>query len=260
PERGAAAGDRGVPGATSALVREPAGPGTPVVGVVVSGCPYSLGEVHPRAAGLVQAFMPGQEGGAAIAGVLSGRVQPGGKLPVQIPRTPGGQPHTYLQPPLGADSDGISNVDPTPLFPFGYGTSYTSFELGDFRISDTEIPTDGEFTVTVRVSNTGARTGDEVVQLYLHDVLAQVTRPVRQLAGFARVRLEPGEAADVRFHVHADRTAFTGRDLKRIVEPGDIEVFAGTSARDLPCAGKIRLTGPQRVVGHDRRLFTPVEV
>src|SRR5690606_40585609 len=188
--------DLRLPGVQEDLVLELAGTGTPVVVVVVSGRPYSLGEVHPRAAGLVQAFMPGQEGGAAIAGVLSGRVQPGGKLPVQIPRTPGGQPHTYLQPPLGADSDGISNVDPTPLFPFGYGTSYTSFELGEFRLSDTEVPTDGEFTVSVRVRNTGSRAGDEVVQLYLHDVLAQVTRPVRQLTGFARVRLEPGERSE----------------------------------------------------------------
>jgi hypothetical protein len=98
------------------------------------------------------------------------------------------------------------------------------------------------------------------VQLYLHDVLAQVTRPVRQLTGFARVHLEPGESTDVRFNVHADRTAFTGRDLRRIVEPGDVEVLAGTSAADLPCRGVVRLTGPLRQVGHDRRLSTPVEV
>ncbi|WP_256862563.1 fibronectin type III-like domain-contianing protein [Microbispora sp. GKU 823] len=108
--------------------------------------------------------------------------------------------------------------------------------------------------------NTGNRAGEEVVQLYLHDVLAQVTRPVRQLAGFARVRLEPGESARATFAVHADRTAFTGRDLRRIVEPGDIEVFVGTSASDLPCRGRVRLTGPLRHVGRGRRLVTPVEV
>ncbi len=173
---------------------------------------------------------------------------------------PGGQPGTYLQPPLGANSKGISNLDPTPLFPFGHGTSYTTFEVDDLRISDTEVPTDGEFTASVRVRNTGGRAGEEVVQLYLHDVLAQVTRPVKQLTGFARVRLAPGESADVRFHVHADRTAFTGRDLRRIVEPGDVEVLVGTSAGDLPCQGVVRLTGPTRAVGHDRRLITPVDV
>ncbi|MFC5829852.1 glycoside hydrolase family 3 N-terminal domain-containing protein [Nonomuraea insulae] len=257
---GCDAEDLRLPGAQAGLLAELAATGTPLVVVVVSGRPYALGEVHDSAAALVQAFMPGEEGGAAIAGVLSGRVQPVGRLPVQIPRGPGGQPGTYLQPPLGADSHGISNLDPSPLFPFGYGASYTTFEVADLRISDAEVPTDGEFTAAVTVRNTGGRSGEEVVQLYLHDVLAQVTRPVRQLAGFARVRLAPGESADVRFLVHADRTAFTGRDLRRVVEPGEVEVLAGTSAADLPCRGVVRLTGPSRHVGHDRRLRTPAEV
>ena len=121
-----------------------------------------------------------------------------------------------------------------------------------------EVPTDGEFTVTVRVANTGPRAGDEVVQLYLRDVLAQVARPVRQLVGYARVPLHPGEAHDVTFTVHADRTAFTGRAGERIVEPGEVEVLLGSSATDLPCSGTVRLTGPLRVVGPDRRLVTPV--
>jgi beta-xylosidase len=258
---GCDAEDLRLPGVQADLVAELLATGTPVVVVVVSGRPYALGEVHGRAAGLIQAFMPGEEGGPAIAGVLSGRVQPGGKLPVQIPRKAGGQPSTYLQPPLAsAESAGISNLDPTPLFAFGHGRSYTTFTLGDLRISDAEIPTDGEVTVAVRLTNSGARAGDEVVQLYLHDVLAQVTRPVKQLVGYARVTLEPGAAADVVFHVHADRTAFTGRDLTRVVEPGDVEVLVGTSASDLPCRGAFRLTGPLRTVGHDRRLVTPVDI
>jgi beta-glucosidase len=128
------------------------------------------------------------------------------------------------------------------------------------RISAAEIPTDGEVTVTVRVRNTGPRAGDEVVQLYLHDLLAQVARPVKQLAGFGRVRLDPGESGDVRWRVHAELTAYTGRDLDRIVEPGEVEVLVGTSADELPCRGSVRITGPARVVGHDRRMLTPVEV
>ncbi|TMR21867.1 glycosyl hydrolase [Nonomuraea turkmeniaca] len=257
---GCDADDLRLPGVQEDLLAELAATGTPVVVVVVSGRPYALGTAHELAAGLVQAFMPGEQGGAAIAGVLSGRIQPSGKLPVQIPRGHGGQPGTYLQPPLGANSQGISNLDPTPLFAFGHGASYTTFEVGDLEISDAEVPTDGEFTVSVQVRNTGERAGDEVVQLYLHDVVAQVTRPVRQLTGFARVRLEPGAGARVSFHVHADRTAFTGRDLRRIVEPGDVEVLVGRSAADLPCRGVVRLTGATRVVGHDRRLVTPVSV
>ncbi|MGW0480424.1 glycoside hydrolase family 3 N-terminal domain-containing protein [Nonomuraea sp. NPDC003214] len=257
---GCDAEDLRLPGPQEDLVTALAATGTPVVVVVVSGRPYALGEVHAHAAALVQAFMPGEEGGAAIAGVLSGRVQPVGRLPVQIPRRPGGQPGTYLQPPLGVDSAGISNLDPTPLFPFGYGTSYTTFEVGELRVSDAEVATDGEFTVSATVRNTGGRAGEEVVQLYLRDVLAQVTRPVRQLTGFARVRLEPGGSAEVRFRVHADRTAFTGRDLRRVVEPGDLDVLVGTSSADLPLRGRVRLTGPLRETGPGRRLDTPVEV
>ena len=257
---GCDAEDLRLPGVQSELLDELLATGTPVVVVVVSGRPYALGDVHPRAAALVQAFMPGQEAGAAIAGILTGRVQPGGKLPVQIPRHPGAQPGTYLQPPLGAENSGVSNLDPTPLFPFGYGLSYTKFAMDDLRISDKDVSTDGEFTVAVRVRNTGSRAGDEVVQLYLHDVVGQVTRPVKQLVGFARIALQPGTASDVLFRVHADRTAFTGRDLERIVEPGEVEVFVGSSAADLPCRGSVQLTGPVRVVGSDRRLVTPVEV
>ena len=195
--------------------------GTPVVVVVVSGRPYALGDVHGRAAGLVQAFMPGEEGGPVIAGVLSGRVQPSGKLPVQIPKRPGGQPRTYLQPPLGGpESAGISTLDATPCTRSATAAPTRPSRWGALSISDAEVPTDGAFTVSVRVRNTGPREGDEVVQLYLHDVVAQVARPVKQLAGFARVGLAPGEGVDVRFLVHADRTAYPNRELQRVVEPG----------------------------------------
>src|SRR6476620_10822843 len=131
---GCDAADLGLPGVQAELLAELLATGTPVVVVVVSGRPYALGEVHGRAAGLVQAFMPGEEGGKAIAGVLSGRLEPVGRLPVQIPRSIGGQPGTYLQPPLGAEH-GPTNLDPTPLFPFGHGCSYTSFEVSDLQIS-----------------------------------------------------------------------------------------------------------------------------
>jgi beta-xylosidase len=258
---GCDADDLRLPGVQAELLAELFATGTPVIVVVVSGRPYALGDVEGPSAGLVQAFMPGEEGGGAIAGVLSGRVQPVGRLPVQIPRVPGGQPSTYLQPPLGgAESAGISSLDATPLFPFGYGRSYTTFVVDELRLGADDLATDGEVSVTVRVRNTGDRAGEEVVQLYLHDVLAQVVRPTRQLVGFARVVLEPSAAADVRFRLHADRTAFTGRDMRRIVEPGDLEILVGTSADDLPCRGRVRLIGPLREVGADRQLVTPVDV
>jgi len=252
--------DLRLPGVQADLLDELLATGTPVVVVVVSGRPYALGEMHGRTSGLVQAFFPGEEGGAAIAGVLSGRLCPGGKLPVQIPRRHGGQPSTYLQPPLGgAAGAGITSVDATPLFPFGHGASYTSFQVGDLRVA-AEMATDGEVDVTVRVENVGDRAGDEVVQLYLHDPIASVARPERQLVGFARVHLEPAQPLDVVFSFHADRTAYTASGLDRIVEPGDVELFVGTSVEDLPCRASVRLTGPTRIVGPHRRLDTAVRV
>jgi len=234
--------------------------GTPVILVVVSGRPYALGAYVGRAAAVVQAFFPGEEGGPALAGVLSGRVNPSGKLPVQIPRTRGGQPGTYLAPPLGGNSEGISNLDPTPAFPFGHGLSYTTFEYGDLRVSDETIPTDGEIELSFTVTNTGPRAGTEIAQLYYGDPVAQVARPVSQLAGFIRVPLDAGDRARVVFRLHTDRTAFTGIDHRRIVEPGEITLAVGSSSTDLPLRASVQLTGPVREVGHDRILSTPARI
>jgi beta-glucosidase len=253
---GCDAEDLSLPGVQGELVSAVLATGTPVVVVVTSGRPYALGG-YAGAAALVQAFMPGEEGGAAIAGVLSGRVNPTGKLPVQVPRLAGGQPGTYLQPPLGAYTKGTSDLDPTAMFPFGHGLSYTTYDYDGLTLSAPEIGTDGELTVSVRVRNTGDRDGAEIVQLYLHDVEATVTRPLLQLAGFARVPLAAGASARVEFTLHADRTAFTGADLRRIVEPGEFELHIGRSAADLPGYARFRMTGEVREVGADRVLTTP---
>lgn len=258
---GCDAEDLRLPGVQSDLVEELLATGTPVVLVVVSGRPYAMGQFHGRLAGLVQSFFPGEEGGSAIAGVLSGRLCPAGRLPVQVPRRAGGQPSTYLQPPLGGvESAGITSVDSTPLYPFGYGASYTSFELEDVHASAEEVATDGSVQLTVRVRNTGDRAGDEVVQVYLHDPVAQVARPVRALIGFARVHLDPGSSAEVVFDIHADRTAYTDPRLDRRVEAGEVQLLVGTSAEDIRARVPVLLTGDTRVVGHDRRLDTPVRV
>jgi len=243
----------------------------PVVLVLLTGRPYALGryldsaevsaEVSAagsasRPAAVVQAFFPGEEGAGAVAGVLSGRVNPSGKLPVQVPRGSGGQPTTYLHPPLGGPG-GVSSVDPSPAYPFGHGLSYTTFELSDFA-GGAEFPADGEVEVSCLVRNTGDRSGAEVVQLYLHDPVASVTRPVRQLVGFARVELEAGAATEVTFRLHADRTSFTGRDGKRVVETGEVVLQVGNSSEDIRWEHSVQVTGEPRVVGHDRVLVTPV--
>jgi beta-xylosidase len=257
---GCDAEDLSLPGIQDELVEAVLATDTPVALLVVSGRPYALGRYKGRPAATVQAFLPGEEGGSALAGVLSGRVVPTGRLPVQIPMSAGAQPSTYLNPPLGANSGGVSNLDPTPRFPFGHGISYTTFAYSDFALGTEEIATDGEVEVSCVVRNTGDRAGAEVVQLYLADPVAQVTRPVIQLAGFARVPLDPGQGARVAFRLHADRTAFTGVDLRRIVEPGDITVMLGASSEDIHWRVTVRLAGEVRAVGRDRVLTTPAAI
>ena len=252
--------DLTLPGTQSDLVEALLATGTPVVLVVVSGRPYSLGAFASRCAAVVQAFMPGEAGGSAVAGVISGRLNPSGKLPVGVPDHPGGQPGTYLVAPLSWFSEGISNLDPRPLYPFGHGLSYTSFDLSDLRLGATEVPVDGSVTVSVTVANTGDRAGSEVVQLYVSDEYASVVRPVKQLVGYVKVPLAAGERRTVSFELHTDRLSFTGVDLRRIVEPGAIDVSVGTSSEDRPLRARITLVGDTRVVGEGRVLLTPVTV
>ena len=180
---------------------------------------------------------------------------PSGKLPVQIPASPTAAPSSYLRSRLASQHDG-SSVDPSPLFAFGHGLSYTSFAYSDLAISPGAMPTDGVAEISCRVLNTGSRAGAEVVQLYLSDPVASVVRPVRWLAGFARVALEAGQARRVTFAVHADRTAFSGRSGQRIVEPGEIGIGIGGASDQLPLRGSLTLTGPVRPVGPDRVLVT----
>jgi hypothetical protein len=229
-----------------------------------------------------------EEGAGAIAGVLSGRVVPSGKLPIEMPSAHAGQPSTYLRAPLAGRTD-VSSVDPAPLFPFGHGLSYTTFEYADLSIvpagsgpasagpppagpavhrpaapgadsGSVAIATGGAADIGCTVRNTGTVAGVETVQLYLRDPVAQVVRPVRFLAGFARVALEPGQARRVTFRLHADRTSFHGRSGTRIVDPGVIEVEVGASSADLRLTGGLLLHGPERAAGPDRVLTTPVSV
>lgn len=252
--------DLRLPGIQEELVERVLSTGTPTVLVVVSGRPYALGAFVGRCAAVVQAFMPGEEGGGALAGVLTGRLNPEGRLPVAIPAHHGGQPGTYLAAPLAWYSEGISNLDPRPLFPFGHGIGYTAFALSDLRLSSETVAPDGTLEVTATVTNVGERAGAEVVQLYLADPLAQVTRPRKQLVGYGKVRLDPGCSATVTFDVHMDRTSFTGLDGRRIVEPGRIDVLVGRSSEDLPLTGRFEITGDVRVVPEGRMLTTPVRI
>ena len=245
--------DLELPGLQRRLVEEVVGTGVPTVMVVLSGRPYAIGWAidGPAApAAVLQAFFPGEEGGAAISEILSGRTAPSGRLPVSLPRSAGSQPYTYLHPILGGPSE-ITSADSTPALPFGHGLTYTTFEHTGLT-APAKSATSEDFTVTVEVVNTGDRAGVDVVQLYARDVYGSVTRPVAQLVGYARVALEPGERTVVQFQVPSARLAFADRRGIRIVESGDIELWVGGSCDERETQATMCLTGPaHEVTGAD---------
>ncbi|TQL01194.1 beta-glucosidase [Cellulomonas sp. SLBN-39] len=238
--------DLELPGVQRALVEAVVATGTPVVLVLLTGRPYAIGWALDACAAVVQAFFPGEEGGQAVAGVLSGRVNPSGRLPVSLPRSAGAQPFSYLHPLLGGDGD-VTNLASTPVLPFGHGLSYTSFTRTGLTV-DPDPRTDGTVTARVRVTNTGTRAGADVVQLYAHDVLAPVTRPVAQLVGYHRVELEPGQSVEVELVVPTVRLAFTDRSGRRVVEPGDVDLWVGPSCAVRETTCRTTLTGDVHVV------------
>ena len=205
----------------------------------------------------MQAFFPGEEGGRALAGVLSGRVQATGRLPVSLPRSAGAQPFSYLHPILGGSSE-ITSADATPVRPFGFGLSYTRFERRDLTVQPSVTAGD-VFEATVRVRNVGERSGVDIVQLYGHDLVAQVTRPVAQLIGYARVAIEPGEEVVVHFRVPPTRLAFTGLRGERIVEPGALDLWVGTPT-DTESTASIVVTGAEYVVTPADTRYVAVEI
>jgi beta-xylosidase len=233
--------------------------GTRSIVVVLSGRPYALGDFADRADAMVQGFFPGEEGAEALWDLLLGASNFSGKLPVSLPRSPGGQPGTYLRSKLAGKTE-VSALDPTPLFGFGHGLSYTSFALTDHLCSAPTMPTSDAVTVSCTVTNTGVVDGAEVVQLYLSDPVGEVVRPVRELIGYARVELASGASATVEFTVHADRTSFTGLGLERVVAPGLVKLHVATSSISDVHTHELILDGERRVVGFDREMLTPVTV
>jgi beta-xylosidase len=246
-----------LPGAQQQLLDAVVAAGTPTVVTLLAGRPYALGDAPESANAIIEAFFLGEEGTRAIAGALSGRVNPGGRLPVSVPATPGAQPSSYLAAPLARKS-GVSNIDPTPAYWFGHGLSYSSFSWGDLGVSGKLFSQ----TVDVRltVTNTSERDGSDVVQLYLHDPVASVVRPVQRLISYARVDLAAGATATVTFRVPAELASFTGRDGQRVVEPGTLVFGVARSAGEILFEHAVELTGETRVVDHTRPLHADVTV
>lgn len=256
------AADLSLPGVQAQLVQAVVQTGTPTVVVLVGGRPVALGEIAEAAPAILAAWIPGEEGGHAVAEVLLGEIEPGGKLPVSIPRKAGQVPVFYGHKPTGGRSQVLGDyvdVAAGPLYPFGHGLSYTTFRYDSLVIAPEAVPTDGRVEVACRVTNVGERAGDEVVQLYVRDVQACVTRPVKELRGFKRIRLQPGESREVRFTLDVCQLAFYDREFRRVVEPGEIEVMVGSSSQDIRLTGRFVITGDK--TSTDRKVFvTPVTV
>ena len=231
-----------LPGVQEELVRAVLDTGTPVVLVIVAGRPVASAALQARCAAVLMAWLPGEEGAAAIADVLTGEVNPGGKLPISFPHSVGQVPVYYGHKVSGGRShwkgDYVDSPS-TPLYPFGHGLSYTTFELSDAALEHHQVTWNDAITTTVTVTNTGNRAGDEVVQLYVRDPWASVTRPVLELKGFVRVALAAREARSVTFTTPIGLLGFHDRNLDYVVEPGEIDVFVGTSSVELIDAGTV---------------------
>jgi beta-glucosidase len=225
------------------LVRAVVAAGKPTVVVLINGRPLATRWIAANVPAVVEAWIPGEKGGLAVADVLFGDTSPSGRLPVTVPRHAGQLPVAYDQPRSKAWwlKNGWGrpyvDLDPTPLFPFGHGLSYTTFEYSSLRLGAKEIRPGGTLDVSVDVRNTGARAGVETVQLYLMDVVTSVTTPILQLRGFRKVALGPGERATVTLTLTPRDLALYDRQMRRVVEPGEFEVMVGASSAD------IRLTG-----------------
>jgi beta-glucosidase len=226
--------------------------------VLVSGRPLAIPVQAAQAGAVLHAWVPGEAGPQAIAEVLFGDISPGGKLPVTVPRSVGQVPLYYGHKPTGGHSYWHQDyVDGShlPLWPFGFGRSYSRFEVSGLRIDGSPMTTDGEVAISVEVANVGERAAVEVVQLYLRDLLASVTRPVKELRGFLRVGLPPGERRTVTFRLAAEQLAFTGID-GLVIEPGRHRVMVGTSSADLPCEGELEVVGERRWLTARSRFFS----
>jgi beta-glucosidase len=212
------------------LVDAIAATGRPIVALLFSGRPASIRNLAAKASAILELWYLGQETGRAIAEALFGDLNPGGKLPITIPRSAGHVPAYYNHKPSARRGYLFDSAE--PLFAFGYGRSYTTFEVGAPRLEQAEIEVGESTRVLVDVTNTGARAGDEVVQLYVRDLVSSVTRPVKELKGFERVSLAAGETRTVAFDVTPDRLAFWDIDMIFRVEPGEFRIIVGPSSRD----------------------------
>jgi len=243
-----------LPGVQADLVEAVLATGTPTIVVLFAGRPYDLTDIANRAKAVLFAGFPGAEGAGAVARVLSGKVNPSGKLTVTFPPSAGAAPIFYNHKPL---SGGLPRAEYYwPVYSFGHGESYTTFAYSDLALDKHDWPIGSDLAVSCTVANTGKVAGDEIVQLYVSDPVASIVRPVVELKAFQRVRLAPGERHRVTFTVPSDLMSFTGEDFRRVVEPGEVIVKVGASSADIRLEVRIAMTGVTAVTPPGRRLFS----
>jgi beta-glucosidase len=238
--------DIGIPQAQLSLLKALKKTGKPLVIVLMNGRPLTLEWENDHADAILETWFAGTEAGNAIAQVLYGESNPSGKLTATFPRNVGQIPifynHKNIGRPYGGDildkfKSQYLDVANEPLFPFGYGLSYTTFSYGDLQLSTTELSEAGSLDIKLKVTNTGSYAGEEVVQLYVQDLVASVTRPVKELKAYQKITLEPGEEREVSFTLTPGDLRFYNAQLEHVTEPGDFKVYVGTNSRDVKEAG-----------------------
>ncbi|MGD8749789.1 MAG: glycoside hydrolase family 3 N-terminal domain-containing protein [Anaerolineales bacterium] len=230
--------DLALPGVQGELITEVAATGTPTVVVLINGSAIIMTPWINQVAAVVEAWYPGEKGGTAIAEVLFGDYNPGGKLPITIPRAVGQLPLFYNHAPSGRGDDYV-DLTGSPLFPFGHGLSYTDFAYRSLEINPVKASTSQTVEVSLEIENTGDHPGDEVVQLYVRDVVASVVRPLKALKGFRRLHLKPGEATRLTLQLNVQQLGFYDVNMRYVVEPGEFDILVGSSSEDIRLAGKL---------------------
>ncbi len=255
--------DLRLPGVQEELAEAILATGKPIVVVLVSGRPYAIPRLDEHVNAILEAWLPGEEGGAAVADVLYGEINPGGKLPITFPRHVGQLPIFYNHKPSGMKShmyrDYVSEKA-TPLYPFGHGLSYTTFEYRELSIERRQATRGETVDISLIVTNTGDVCGDEVVQLYIRDEYASVPRPMKELKGYARLKLEPGASKNVTFRLPVNQLAFYDIELNLVLEPGRIFVMVGSSSDDIRLRGEFEILGERKMLVKERVFLCPVEI
>lgn len=223
------------------LIKQICSTGTPVVVVLINGSSITMTRWIDDVQALIQAWYPGEEGGNAIADVLFGHYNPGGKLPITFPKTVGQLPLYYNHKPTGRVDDYVDLKGKQYLFPFGYGLSYTKFEYSNLTINAKKISPDEGVNINIDVENVGEYEGDEVVQLYLHDAVSSLAKPVKELKRFRRVTLKLGEKKKVSFTLASEDLLSYDADMNLVIEPGIFEVMIGASSEDIRLKGNFKV-------------------